>query len=85
MVNLARRHASACLEDVDRATYRTWLLYLAGSAVSFEEGLTSVAQLLLARRRSPRRRLSRTYMTARPPATRHSPGAVWAKRPRIPG
>jgi cyclopropane-fatty-acyl-phospholipid synthase len=57
-----QRNASACLRAVDQATYRTWLLYLAAAAASFENGLTSVCQLLLAKRSSPVRRLTREYM-----------------------
>ena len=56
-------HQSACLATVSPETYRTWLLYLAASAVAFERGLTDVYQILLARR-SPRqrRRLTREDM-----------------------
>jgi cyclopropane-fatty-acyl-phospholipid synthase len=61
-VERLQRNAGACLDAVDRETYRTWLLYLAGSAASFEGGLTSVCQLLLAKRNSPARRLTREYM-----------------------
>jgi cyclopropane-fatty-acyl-phospholipid synthase len=39
--------AEACLRHVDAETYRTWLLYLAASALSFEEGHTTVFNLLL--------------------------------------
>ena len=79
-----QRNAAACLEPVDRTTYRTWLLYLAGAAASFEDGLTSVSQLLLAKRRSPRRRLTRNYMYAGTATARRSPDAVEAKPERIP-
>jgi cyclopropane-fatty-acyl-phospholipid synthase len=44
----ARRET--CLTFVDEQTYRTWLLYLAGSAVSFERGETELYQTLLAKR-----------------------------------
>jgi hypothetical protein len=48
---------------VDGETYRTWLLFLAASADSFERGQTDVHQLLLAKRACPgNRRLSRDYM-----------------------
>ncbi|HEU0139714.1 MAG TPA: cyclopropane-fatty-acyl-phospholipid synthase family protein [Bryobacteraceae bacterium] len=63
-VGRLQRNADACLDAVDRETYRTWLLYLAGSAASFEDGLTGVSQLLLAKRSSPARRLTREYMCA---------------------
>jgi cyclopropane-fatty-acyl-phospholipid synthase len=61
-VERLRRNADRCLEVVDAEIYRTWLLYLAGSAVSFEHGVTSVCQMLLAKRSSPVRRLTREYM-----------------------
>jgi len=63
-VERLQRNAAACLNAVERETYRTWLVYLAGSAASFEDGLTSVCQLLLAKRNSPARRLTRDYMCA---------------------
>jgi cyclopropane-fatty-acyl-phospholipid synthase len=62
-VERLQRNAAACLDEVDRTTFRTWLLYLAGAAASFEEGLTGVSQLLLARRDNPRRRLTREYIS----------------------
>lgn len=40
----------ACLQVVDQATWRTWQLYLAGSAVAFEEGALGLHQVLLAKR-----------------------------------
>ena len=56
-------NAAECLKHVDRETYRTWLLYLAGSALSFEEGATDIYQILLAKRRAGKRaRLTREYM-----------------------
>jgi cyclopropane-fatty-acyl-phospholipid synthase len=63
-VGRLQRNAAACFQAVDRASYRTWLLYLAGAAANFEDGLTSVCQLLLAKRSSPLRRLTRNYMCA---------------------
>lgn len=63
-VDRLRRNADRCLQLVDAETYRAWLLYLAGSAVSFADGLMSVCQLLLAKRSSPVRRLTRDYMCA---------------------
>ncbi|HVZ22581.1 MAG TPA: cyclopropane-fatty-acyl-phospholipid synthase family protein [Vicinamibacterales bacterium] len=50
-----QEHRDACLAEVDAATYRTWLLYLAVAAVNFERGETDVYQTLLARR-GPRAR-----------------------------
>lgn len=65
-VERLQHNQNACLKAVDQETYRTWLLYLAGSAVSFENGSTSVCQLLLAKRGSPVRRLTREYMCVGP-------------------
>ncbi len=42
---LQRRKIEA-LRHVDEETYRRWLIYMAASAVSFEEGNTSVFQIL---------------------------------------
>lgn len=47
--NLENR-ADTCRRLAGDSTYRTWLLYLAASAVSFEDGLTGAAQVLFARR-----------------------------------
>jgi len=58
-----RANRNACLEAVDRQTYRTWLIYLAGSAANFEDGGADVFQLLFAKRAHPRpRRMSRDHM-----------------------
>lgn len=46
-----QRNKERCRALVGDRTYRTWLLYLAASAVSFEEGRTSAAQVLF---RKPR-------------------------------
>jgi cyclopropane-fatty-acyl-phospholipid synthase len=43
-------HRELCLKTVDPATWRTWLLYLAGSAVAFEVGSLGLHQVLLAKR-----------------------------------
>ena len=48
------RNATECLNSVGSETYRAWVLYLAGSAVSFESGVTGDYQILLAKRRSLR-------------------------------
>ncbi len=62
-VERLQRNAEECLRHVDRETYRTWLLYLAGSALSFESGTTDLCQILMAKRRgSGFRRLTRDYM-----------------------
>ena len=62
-VERLQQNAAECLKYVDRETYRTWLLYLAGSAVSFDTGGTDLCQILMAKRRTPQsRRLTRDYM-----------------------
>jgi cyclopropane-fatty-acyl-phospholipid synthase len=58
-------HRDACLALVDATTYRTWLLYLAAAAVSFERGQTELYQTLLAKRSAQApRRLTRRHMFA---------------------
>jgi cyclopropane-fatty-acyl-phospholipid synthase len=52
----------ACVRLVGEETYRTWRLYLAGSARNFEAGNLGVFQVLFARRGAPRRRLTREYI-----------------------
>ncbi len=42
-----QRNARNCLQHVSPEAYRTWLLYLAGSALSFEDGDTGDYQLLM--------------------------------------
>jgi cyclopropane-fatty-acyl-phospholipid synthase len=62
-VNRLQAAAEDCLHTVTRDVYRTWLLYLAGCAVSFEEGHTEIYQALFAKRSPSRRRaLTREYM-----------------------
>ncbi len=64
-VERLQRNIEECLKHVDRQTYRTWLLYLAGSAISFEKGATDVCQVLMAKRRGATfRRLTRDYIYA---------------------
>jgi cyclopropane-fatty-acyl-phospholipid synthase len=46
---LEARHELA-LHHVNEATYRVWLLYMAGSALQFEEGITGIYQILASRR-----------------------------------
>jgi cyclopropane-fatty-acyl-phospholipid synthase len=60
-------HRHACLALVEPSIYRTWLLYFAAAAVSFERGQTELYQTLLAKRagHAPRR-LTRTHMTVAP-------------------
>ena len=45
---IARREP--CLKAVGAFTWRTWLLYLAGSAVAFDAGDLGLHQVLLAKR-----------------------------------
>lgn len=64
-VERLRRNAAECLKHVDPRTYRTWMLYLAGSVLGFETGGVDVCQVLMAKRgRSRLRRLTRDYMYA---------------------
>ena len=58
-VERLQANAEACRKLVDEKTYRTWLIYLAGSAVNFEDGDLDVHQILLARRGSRLRPLTR--------------------------
>jgi cyclopropane-fatty-acyl-phospholipid synthase len=44
------RNVEACKSIAGERTYRTWLLYLAASAVGFEEDRISCAQVLFAKR-----------------------------------
>lgn len=44
-----RNNSDILLKIVSEATYRTWLLYMAGSAASFQRGDISVYQILLCR------------------------------------
>lgn len=44
-----QRHAKAVLEHVPESTYRTWLLYMAGSAAAFRRGDIELYQTLLSR------------------------------------
>jgi cyclopropane-fatty-acyl-phospholipid synthase len=54
----------AALRLVNEPTFRTWRVWLAGCALSFEDGLNSVYQVLLGKRGAPRRRLTREYVYA---------------------
>ena len=46
-----QRNAEHCRVLVGEMSYRTWLLYLAGSAVNFEDGYTGAAQVLFSKPR----------------------------------
>jgi cyclopropane-fatty-acyl-phospholipid synthase len=48
---LEARHELA-LHHVNEPTYRVWLLYMAGSALQFEEGITGIYQILASRRQA---------------------------------
>jgi cyclopropane-fatty-acyl-phospholipid synthase len=62
-VERLQQNAVECLKHVDHETYRTWLLYLAGSALSFELASTDLSQILMAKRGPfQMRRLTREYM-----------------------
>ncbi|MBI3679548.1 MAG: class I SAM-dependent methyltransferase [Acidobacteria bacterium] len=49
-VERLRARREACLAAVDERTWRTWQLYLAGSALAFEEGGLAIYQMLLSKR-----------------------------------
>jgi len=56
-------HEQACRAVVAGPVFRTWVLYLAASALSFESGRTDVHQVLLAKRSSPgARHWTRAYL-----------------------
>jgi cyclopropane-fatty-acyl-phospholipid synthase len=60
-----QRNRNECLRFVDPRTYRSWLVLLAGSVVSFEDATTHVSQVLLAKgRKTEKIRLTRDYMYA---------------------
>ncbi|MBK5293083.1 MAG: class I SAM-dependent methyltransferase, partial [Acidobacteriia bacterium] len=65
-VERLRANRDACLRVVGEETWRTWQLFLAGSAVAFEEGTLGLHQVLLAKRgarcAAP---MTREYMYAR--------------------
>jgi cyclopropane-fatty-acyl-phospholipid synthase len=49
-VERLRSNREECLRAVDEATWRTWQLYLAGSAVAFEEGSLNLHQVLFTKK-----------------------------------
>lgn len=56
-------HRNACLQAVDEETWRTWKLYLAGSAVAFEDGDLGLHQVLLSKKGASRAYpMTRDYM-----------------------
>lgn len=52
----------AALGLVDEPTYRAWRIWLAGSSLSFEEGLLSIYQVLMAKRGAPRAHWTREHL-----------------------
>jgi cyclopropane-fatty-acyl-phospholipid synthase len=55
-------HREDCLRTVDEPTWRTWQVYLAGSAVAFEDGALGLHQILFSKRGAPDAPLTRDYM-----------------------
>jgi len=56
-------HEQACRDIVGGPIFRTWVLYLAASALSFDAGLTDIDQVLFAKRSSPSaRHWTRAYL-----------------------
>jgi cyclopropane-fatty-acyl-phospholipid synthase len=56
-------HREACVEVVGEESWRTWKLYLAGSAVAFEDGGLGLHQVLLSRKGESRATpMTRDYM-----------------------
>lgn len=49
-VSRIRANRAECLKAVDEQTWRTWQLYLAGSAVAFESGGLGLHQILMSKR-----------------------------------
>ena len=60
----ANRDAALLL--VDEPTFRAWRIWLAASALSFEDGFSSVYQILMSKRGAPRRPLTRENMYSNP-------------------
>ncbi len=62
-VRRLERNRSACLKLVSESVWRTWTVYLAGSAFNFQRGALELQQVLLARRGGPAAApLTRRYM-----------------------
>jgi cyclopropane-fatty-acyl-phospholipid synthase len=56
-------HRQACVESVGEEDWRTWKLYLAGSAVAFEDGGLGLHQVLLSKKGASRAYpMTRDYM-----------------------
>lgn len=62
-VRRLEQNRDACLRVVPESVWRTWTIYLAGSAVNFQRGSLEVQQMLMARRgRTAAAPLTRSYM-----------------------
>ncbi len=59
----------AALRLVDEPTFRAWRIWLAASALSFENGFSSIYQVLMSKRGAPRRRLTRENVYSNPGAS----------------
>ena len=55
-------HREEALRLVDERTFRAWRIWLAASSLSFEEGYSSINQILMAKRGGVRRKWTREYM-----------------------
>jgi cyclopropane-fatty-acyl-phospholipid synthase len=60
-------HRNRAIELVDEPAFRTWRIWLAAASVSFEEGFSSIYQVLLGRRGECRRNVTREYMYSSAP------------------
>ncbi|HEX6545211.1 MAG TPA: class I SAM-dependent methyltransferase [Bryobacteraceae bacterium] len=57
-----RKTGSQAVQYVSENTYRTWMLYLASSSLSFEQGDTTIYQVLFAKREAKRLHMTREYI-----------------------
>jgi len=55
-------HREEALQLVDEQTFRAWRIWLAASSLSFEDGFSSIYQVLMARLGAARRKWTREYM-----------------------
>jgi cyclopropane-fatty-acyl-phospholipid synthase len=55
-------HRREALQLVDEPTFRAWRIWLAASSLNFEEGFSSIYQVLMAKQGAPRNRWTRDYM-----------------------
>ncbi|MEZ5356025.1 MAG: class I SAM-dependent methyltransferase [Bryobacteraceae bacterium] len=61
-VDRLARNRETCIEAADAETWRTWQLYLAGSAVAFDDGGLGLHQVLFARKGASVAPMTRAYM-----------------------